>query len=81
MHHLPSFTLIDEEYKKYNDLNTGFASNLDYLICKPINYLIYGHTHKPRNTVINNVKLICNPHGYPGYESKNFKDYILYLTN
>lgn len=73
-HHLPSFTLIDKEYEKYKDLNSGFASELDHLIRDPISYWIYGHTHKSNDTIINNVRLLCNPLGYPGIERANFKD-------
>lgn len=64
-HHLPSFKLIDKEYECYKDLNTGFASELDHLIRDPVKYWIYGHTHKPIDTTINGVRLLCNPHGYP----------------
>ena len=74
-HHLPSFSLIDKEYEKYKDTNSGFASELDYLIKNPISYWIYGHTHMPNNSTINNVKLFCNPAGYPGKERINFKDH------
>jgi predicted MPP superfamily phosphohydrolase len=73
-HHLPSFSLIDQKYRQYGSLNTGFASELDYMIKSPVSYWIYGHTHTSNNTVLNNVKLICNPHGYPGIESRYFKD-------
>lgn len=74
-HHLPSFSLIDEQYKIYGDLNTGFASNLDDIIKNPIKYWVYGHTHTPNNRVINGVNLLCNSMGYPK-ESKRrtFKD-------
>ena len=64
-HHLPSYKLIDKEYEHYKELNSGFASELDHLIKDPISHWIYGHTHKPNNKLINSVKLICNPHGYP----------------
>jgi predicted phosphodiesterase len=64
-HHLPSFSLIDKEYEKFKSLNTAFASELDHLIKDPISYWIYGHTHKPNESIINDVKMICNPSGYP----------------
>lgn len=64
-HYLPSFKLIDDIYKHYGSLNSGFASECDYLIKNPVKYWIYGHTHKPSKTIINDVQLICNPHGYP----------------
>lgn len=64
-HHMPSFKLIDPVYRKYGTFNSGFASELDYLIKNPVSYWIYGHTHKPNDTTINGVRLLCNPHGYP----------------
>jgi hypothetical protein len=75
-HHLPSFTLIDKEYECYKELNTGFASELDYLITHPITHWIYGHTHKPNDSIINNVKMICNPLGYI-YEGNILQDKII----
>jgi Icc-related predicted phosphoesterase len=73
-HHLPSFSLIDKQYEKYGLLNTGFASTLDFVIKFPVTHWIYGHTHKPNDTNINGVRMICNSHGYPGAECVNFKD-------
>jgi len=64
-HHMPSFKLIDKEYRKYAYLHPGFASELDYLIKYPVSYWIFGHTHRPSDTTINGVRLLCNPHGYP----------------
>jgi len=64
-HHMPSFKLVDKEYEKYASLNSGFASELDHIIKDPVSYWVFGHTHKPSNTLMNGVKLLCNPHGYP----------------
>lgn len=76
-HHMPSFTLIDKEYKKFGSFNTGFASELDYMIKHPVSYWIFGHTHKPNNTMINGVNLMCNPHGYPKelYSKADYPDF------
>lgn len=64
-HYLPSFQLIDVQYKKYRSMNTGFATDLERLIKDPVKYWIYGHTHKPSISMINGVELFCNPAGYP----------------
>jgi predicted phosphodiesterase len=64
-HHMPSFKLIDKEYEKFASLNTGFATELDHMIRYPVSYWVFGHTHKPNNTTIDGVQLLCNPHGYP----------------
>lgn len=73
-HHMPSFKLINKEYEKFANFHSGFASELDHLIKYPVSYWIFGHTHKPNNCVMNGVKILCNPHGYPGRECINFKD-------
>ena len=74
-HHLPSYKLIDPKYIIYSNINSGFASDCDYLIKEPIKYWIFGHTHTRIDKYINGVRMICNPLGYPG--ENTFKDYIL----
>lgn len=66
-HHLPSFNLIDKEYKsgQYQYYNQCFASNSEHLIKSPVKAWIYGHTHKPSKEMINDVLCVCNPIGYP----------------
>jgi predicted phosphodiesterase len=66
-HHMPSYTLIDEKYKtpRMEPYNMYFASELDYLIKPPIKLWLYGHTHSESDTIINGVRLCCNPGGYP----------------
>ena len=63
-HHLPSFNLIDEKHA-FSDTNCFYASNCDKYFVEPIKAWIYGHTHTPNKTVINNIKFVCNPKGYP----------------
>lgn len=75
-HHLPSFLLIEKKYQTYGSINTGFASELDEFIQRPIKYWIYGHTHSPNDTFINGVRLVCNSWGYPK-ENKNLNDCVL----
>lgn len=62
-HHLPSFSLIEEEYKKYNHTtNHAFASEIDIAQHHRIIAWVYGHTHTPKQ----HNKFYCNPIGYPG---------------
>ena len=63
-HHLPSFNLIDEKHA-YSDTNCFYASKCDKYFVEPIKAWIYGHTHTPNKTIINNIKFVCNPKGYP----------------
>lgn len=63
-HHLPSFNLIDEKHA-YSDTNCFYASKCDQFFKEPIKAWIYGHTHTPNKTIINNIQFVCNPKGYP----------------
>ena len=63
-HHLPSFNLIDEKHA-YSDTNCFYASKCDAYFVEPIKAWIYGHTHTPNKTIINTIKFVCNPKGYP----------------
>lgn len=73
-HHLPSFKFIAEQYKtyRYDNLNTGFASELDSILLRSKAW-IYGHTHYGSIKQINNTMCICNPYGYPGDFKTKFK--------
>lgn len=73
-HHLPSFKLIDEKHA-LSDFNCFYASNCDKYFVEPIKAWIYGHTHTPNQTIINNIKFACNPKGYPSENT-----IIKYLT-
>jgi predicted phosphohydrolase len=64
-HHVPSYNFIDKSYLHHHNYHDIFYSNSDKLIRKPIVTWIYGHTHKPYNGLYNNVKMRCNPIGYP----------------
>jgi Icc-related predicted phosphoesterase len=79
-HHLPSFQLIHEKYKG-SLVTSGFASNMDGLIRKLKPQLwICGHTHVPFDTVIEDVRIIINPIGYPG-ENLVFRPVIIQMKN
>lgn len=70
-HHMPSYKLIDSKYKGMS-MNRCFASKLDDLFDDSIICWIYGHTHKPNDIVINNIRFKCNSIGYIG-ENESFK--------
>lgn len=67
-HHLPSLSLIAPKYHKYGDINLWFASESDELISfnSKVKAWIYGHTHDACASRMGEVKLLCNPLGYPG---------------
>jgi predicted phosphodiesterase len=74
-HFLPSYKLIDEKYEAYYQYNQYFASHNDDFINSPVVLWIYGHTHYPNTSIINNITLVCNPIGYPGENENENKDF------
>lgn len=73
-HHMPSESLIDSKYKTHTfaPYNQWFYCNMDSVIDMyktKIKCWIYGHTHTPSTTEINNIPFICNPIGYPNENS------------
>lgn len=63
-HHSPSYLLGDSKYKD-SVFNHCFLSNCDYLIRDPIKCWIFGHIHCQIDKMINNVRCVANPLGYP----------------
>lgn len=78
-HHLPSLQLIHPKYM-FSSINSGFASDLDWLIqkVKP-NLWIAGHTHTPWDKDVCGTRVIVNPVGYPG-ENQSFSKKIITLN-
>ena len=63
-HHAPSFGLMAEEFKG-SRINGAFVADLDMLIeAMPIDYWIYGHTHRNIESEIDGTKIISNQLGY-----------------
>ena len=71
-HHYPSKQSIHAQYQNDYHMNGGFGSDLDdFIIDHPeIQVWTHGHTHDPFNYKIGNTRVICNPRGYTGYESR-----------
>lgn len=70
-HHAPSEMSVTEHYKS-NILSPAFASNLNYLMGKPILW-VHGHTHDSFDYEINGTRVVCNPRGYFGFKvNKDF---------
>lgn len=69
-HHAPSYQSIPQEYKKH--ANGAYSSNLDDLIINhpQIKYWVHGHTHTAFDYMISDCRVICNPGGYPGQDTK-----------
>ncbi len=79
-HHLPSYSLIDDKYKKpgVDKFNQWFYCDLDNLIKENNNKIkcwFYGHTHTSSNSMLHNVNFVCNPIGYPNENNIETIDY------
>ena len=64
-HHAPSWKSIHEKYANENDLNTLYATDLEYLMNDNVKLWIHGHTHTAFDYNINGTRIVCNPYGYP----------------
>lgn len=63
-HHVPSFELNAPEFKG-SPLNGAFTVELgDYIAASPIEYWIYGHSHRNIDKVIGNTRCVSNQLGY-----------------
>lgn len=63
-HHVPSFTLMSEEFKN-SSINGAFTSELgSYIASSRINYWIYGHSHRNIEATIGNTQCVSNQLGY-----------------
>lgn len=71
-HHSPSYRNIPPEYKnEYQvEMNGGYHSDLDDLICGPNNIAVWinGHTHTRYASYIGRTLSTCNPRGYAGHD-------------
>lgn len=67
-HHLPSYKSVAHKYMG-SPLNPAFASDLDEFILEKEPMLwVHGHTHTTRNYYLGRTHVVCNPHGYAGYD-------------
>lgn len=75
-HHVPSFQLMAEEFRG-SMINGAFTSSLDKMIeSLPINYWIYGHSHRNIEAEIGGIKILTNQLGYVfANEHLNFETY------
>ena len=63
-HHVPSFDLMADEFKG-SLINGAFTSDLNGLMeSLPIDYWIYGHSHRNIDREIGGVKCVSNQLGY-----------------
>lgn len=63
-HHVPSFQLSSPDFAG-SKINGAFTVELqDYIESSPIEYWIYGHSHRNIDKIIGNTKCVSNQLGY-----------------
>lgn len=63
-HHVPSFQLLSPEFKQ-SPYNGAFTVEMgDYIAASPIEYWIYGHSHRNIDAVIGGTRCVSNQLGY-----------------
>lgn len=63
-HHAPSSKSIPIRFKA-DPISSAYASNLEDTITKyKPKFWIHGHIHEPKDYMISETRIICNPHGY-----------------
>jgi len=69
-HHAPSYQSISEKYRDDKHMNGGYASDLsEFILDHPqIKIWCHGHTHTRFDYQVGDVRVLCNPRGYQGYE-------------
>jgi Icc-related predicted phosphoesterase len=71
-HHAPSWASVHEKYRHDTVMNGCYYSNLEeFILDRPeIALWTHGHTHEDFDYMIGSTRVICNPRGYIGYESR-----------
>ncbi len=76
-HHAPSKASTHPRYKNEFHMNGAYSTNLDEFILdrRQIKLWTHGHTHEDFDYMIGTTRIVCNPRGYDGYETRadNFK--------
>jgi hypothetical protein len=63
-HHVPSYLLTDPMFKG-STINGAFTVELfDFIADSPIEYWVYGHSHRNIDGIIGNTKCVSNQLGY-----------------
>lgn len=65
-HHKP---VADTAEKNINILTQAYESDITSIIVSPVKICVYGHTHVHYDKVINGVRYLSNPVGYPGQQT------------
>jgi len=71
-HFLPAVECIHKRYRGTDLLNNYFANDLgEYISGLSNTTWVFGHTHDPSDIMLGDTRLMANPHGYYGYETRD----------
>jgi Icc-related predicted phosphoesterase len=71
-HHAPTRASTHPRYQNDTLMNGAYSSDLSQFILDhpQIQLWTHGHTHDPFDYMIGATRIVCNPRGYAGYESR-----------
>ena len=71
-HHAPSKMSTHPRYVHDTLMNGAYSSSLDeYILDHPqIKLWTHGHTHEDFDYMLGSTRIVCNPRGYDGYETR-----------
>jgi predicted phosphodiesterase len=80
-HHAPTHVSIDDRFKHDTVMNGNFASMLDnFILDRPeIAVWVHGHMHNVSDYQVGDTRVICNPRGYKGHETRAEEFELLYF--
>lgn len=66
---------LDERYTT-SEINPAFHSDMSRFMepDSPIKIWIHGHTHCPKEYMVNNTLVVCNPRGYPYFANGHMEN-------
>ena len=75
-HHGPTFSSINEKYRRERTMNGAYTSDLSDLILdhENIRVWVHGHMHDPADYEVGSTRVVSNPRGYLGYEDTSAFD-------
>lgn len=71
-HHGPSYKSVDPKFINDYLTNPSYVNDYDHLVEKA-DLWVHGHTHSSHWYTIGKCRVMCNPYGYHGYETKTGK--------
>ena len=80
-HHTPSYASIHPRYANSELMNGAYTSDLsEFILDHPkIKLWTHGHTHEDFDYMIGTTRVVCNPRGYSGYESRADRFQLKYV--